>query len=87
MTLAVTGILDIDTMIQYIHTQVRCESLCKYESFPAKMDSTETLNMKYIIKGLALYFPTINPLEQNYTMLCGMKTSRSINKTLCGALD
>ena len=54
MNLAATGILDMDAKIQYLRTLVRGEVLRHFDSFPAGVKNTETINVELIIKGLAL---------------------------------
>ena len=56
MNLVETGTLDMDTKIQYICTQVRGEALRNFDLLSAGVENTETLNVDYYIKGLALYF-------------------------------
>ena len=56
MTLAATGMLDMDEKIHYLRTLVRGEELCQFGLLSADVENTETLNVDYYIKGLALYF-------------------------------
>ena len=56
MTLPATGVLGMDANIQYIFMLVHGESLRQFEFFSADVEDTETLNVDYYIKGLALYF-------------------------------
>ena len=56
MTLAATGTLDTDANIQYLCTLVHGEELHKFEMLSSDVENTETLNVDYYIKVLALYF-------------------------------
>ena len=56
MTLAATGTPEMDAGIQYLIMLVRGEGLHQFDLFSADIENTETLNMEYYIKGLALYF-------------------------------
>ena len=56
MTLAASRTLEMGSRIEYLIALVHFESLHQFDSFSAEMESTETLNMEYIIKGLASYF-------------------------------
>ena len=56
MILAETGTLEMDTKIQYIRMLVCGEVLRQFYLFSAEIENTETLNVDYYIKGLALYF-------------------------------
>ena len=60
MTLAASGTLETGAEIQYLCTLVRGKALRKFEVLSADVESTETLNVEYIIKGLELYFSTVN---------------------------
>ena len=53
MTLAVSGMLEADTKFQYLCTLVRGEVLRQFESLSSDVEITETLNVDYIIRGLA----------------------------------
>ena len=57
MTLVEIGILETGANIQYLLTLVHGEALFQFDSLYADVESTETLNVEFIIKGLALYFP------------------------------
>ena len=57
MTLVESGMLETDTKFQCLHTLVHGEVLHQFDSFSADVESTETLNVEYIIKGLAFYLP------------------------------
>ena len=60
MNLAASGAMDTGTKIKYLRTLVRGEALRQFDSLSADVKSTEKVNTKYIIKGLALYFPPVN---------------------------
>ena len=60
MTLAATRIMDTDTIIQYLCTLVSGEELGQFDFLSPDVENTETLNVDYYIKGLALYFPPVN---------------------------
>ena len=60
MTLAVTGMLEMDAKIQYLCTLVRGEALHQFYLLPADAENTKTLNVDYYIKGLALYLLPAN---------------------------
>ena len=62
MTLAVIGTLDMDEKIQYICTLVCKEALRQFDLLYADVENTESLNVDYHIKGLALYFTPIKLL-------------------------
>ena len=53
MTLAVSGMLEADTKFQYLCTLFRGEVLRQFESLSYDVEITETLNVDYIIRGLA----------------------------------
>ena len=56
MTLAETGTLEMDVNIHYLCTLVHGEALRQFDLLSADVKNTETLNVDYYIKGLALYF-------------------------------
>ena len=60
MTLAATGTLDTDAMIQCLCTLVHGEALYQFDLLSADIENTETLNMDFLIRGLALYFFPVN---------------------------
>ena len=60
MTLVATGTLETDMEIQYLRILVRRELLCQFDLLSANMENTESLNVDYYIKGLALYPPPVN---------------------------
>ena len=79
MTLVVSGTLEMGKNIQYLCTIVRVEALHKFDSLSANLESTETLNVEYIIKGLRLYFPPIKSLStKKCVMRRGMKKLRGL---------
>ena len=53
INLVVTGMMETAAKIKYLRTLVCGEALHQFDSFSADVGSTETLNMEYIIKGLA----------------------------------
>ena len=57
MTLAASGTLEAGVKYQYLHTLVCREALCQFDLLSADLEGTQTLNVDYIIKGLAQYFP------------------------------
>ena len=56
MNLAASGTLEADEKFQYLWTLFRGEALRQFDSLYAKVESTETLKVDYIIRGLAQYF-------------------------------
>ena len=64
MTLAASGILDAGTKCQYHRTLDCGEVLRQFDSLYADPESTETLNVDYIIRGLAQYFFPVNLLSK-----------------------
>ena len=79
MILAASGTLEEDAKFQYIRTLVRGEALRQFESLSADVESTETLNVDYIIRVLSQYFFPVNFLsQQKCTMWRGMKKTRSL---------
>ena len=57
MTLETIETLYMEPKIQYLCTLVRGEALRQFDLLSADVENTETLNVDYYIKGLALYFP------------------------------
>ena len=57
MNLSALGTLEADTKFQYIHTLVCREALCQFDSLSSYVESTETLNVDYIIRVLASNLP------------------------------
>ena len=55
--LAATGMLNMDTKIQYLCTLLHGEVLRQFDLLSADVKNTETLNVDNYIKGLELYFP------------------------------
>ena len=78
MNLTATGMLETDTKIQYICTLVHGEALRQFDLLSTDVETTETLNVDYYIKGLALHFPPVNLLLKKRAMRCGMKKARSL---------
>ena len=64
MTLTQSGALQADAKYQYLRTLVREEVLRQFDLLSADVEGTETLNIDYIIMGLALYFPPVNYLSK-----------------------
>ena len=72
--LVTTGMMETDTNIQYLRMLVCGEVLCQFDLLFADSESTETLNVVYIVKGLVLYFPPVNSLSKEKRVMCrGMK--------------
>ena len=53
MTLAASGMLDTGAKNQYLCTLVLGEALRQFDSLSAEIESTQTLNVEDIIRGLA----------------------------------
>ena len=84
MTLAASRILDTGANIQYLCTIVRGEALRQFDLLFSDVESTETLNIEYIIKGLALCYPPLNSLSKKKSaMRRGMKKLSSIKWRAC----
>ena len=49
---------------QYIYTIFHEEALCQFDLLYADVEGTETLNVDYIIRGLAQYFTPVNQLSK-----------------------
>ena len=74
MNLAASGTLDTVANVQYICMLFHGEELRQFDSLSDDVESTEPLNVEYIIKGLALYFFPVNLLsKQKRAMRRGMK--------------
>ena len=74
MTLTTTETLDVDTKIQYLCTLVCVESFRMFELLATDVENTETLNVDYYIKGLALYlFPMKLLSKQRCAVRHGIK--------------
>ena len=87
-TLAESGTLEADAKFQYLCTLFRREYLHQYELLSAEVESMETLNVHYIIRGLAQFSFSVNLLsKQKRAMRRGIKIAQSYFKTLCGAFD
>ena len=56
MTLASSGTLEAGVKVQYLRNLVCGEALRQFDSFSGDVESTQTLNVEDIIKGLARYF-------------------------------
>ena len=79
MTPAATGTLETDTKIQCLCRLFCGEALCQFESLYADVEIPEKINVEYIIKGLALYFPPVNFLSKQKRAMChGMKKPRGL---------
>ena len=63
-TLAAAGMLEAGAKYQYLCTIVCGEALRQFDSLSADVEGTETLNVDYIIRGLAQYFPPVNSLSK-----------------------
>ena len=73
MTLAASGALEADAEFQYLRTLVRGGALRQFESLSDNVESTKILDVDYIIRGLAQYFPPVNFLsKQKRAMCCGI---------------
>ena len=58
---------------------VRGDALRQFDLLSADTEMTETLNVEYIIKGLALYFPPVNSLSKQNRAVCrAMKKPRGL---------
>ena len=64
MTLASSGTLEADAKFQYLRNLVCREALHQFESLSVDVESTETLNVDYIIRGLAQYFYPANSMSK-----------------------
>ena len=53
-TLAASGTPKTGVNIQYLHSLVLIEALYQFYLLAADVESTETLNLEYMLKGLAL---------------------------------
>ena len=56
MTLTASGTLGVGAKIPYLRTLVCGEALRQFDSFSGDVESTQTLKVEDIIKGLARYF-------------------------------
>ena len=80
MTLAAPGTLEAGAEIQYLCTPFRGELLCQFDYFSADVESTQTLNVEDVIKGLAHYFYPIHSLFKKNTMCRRMKKTRALTE-------
>ena len=79
MALAASGTLEAGAKIQCICTIVCGESLRQFYSFSADVESTQTLNVYDIIKGLVQYYFPVNSLsKQKRAMRRRMKKPRAL---------
>ena len=72
MNLSALGTLEAGAKYQYLRTLVCGEALRQFDLFSDDIEGTETLNVDYIIKGLAHYFPSINLLLKK-SSACAME--------------
>ena len=74
MTLAESGMLEAGEKYQYLCTLVCGEVLFQFDLLYADVEGTKTLNVDYILKGLAQYFYSVHLLSrQKRAMRRGMK--------------
>ena len=78
MTLAATEALYMDVKIHYLRMLVYGEALPQFELLSADLKNTETLNVDYYIKGLALYLPPMNSFSKQKRVI-----RRGIKKPRC----
>ena len=64
MSLAASGMLKAGAKYQYFRTLVHREALCQFYWFSSDVEITETLDVDYIIMGLAQYFIPVNLLSK-----------------------
>ena len=74
MTLAASGALEVGVKYQYLCTLVCREALRPFDSLSADLEGTQTLNVDYIIKGLAQHSSPVNSVYKKTAMHRGMKT-------------
>ena len=60
MTLAASGTLEAGAKIKYLCNLVRGDALRQFDLLSADVESTQTINVDEIIKGLAQYPPPVN---------------------------
>ena len=72
MNLSALGTLEAGAKYQYLRTLVCGEALRQFDLLSDDIEGTETLNVDYIIKGLAHYFPSINLLFKK-SSACAME--------------
>ena len=70
--LATSVILEADAKFKYLHTLVCGEALRQFDLLSDDVESTETLNVDYIIRGLAQYNP-IKILRQDRSSQCAVE--------------
>ena len=74
MTLAASGTPEAGAKYQYLCTLVHGEALHQLDLLSADVEFKGTLNVDYIIRGLAQYFPPVNYLsKKKRAMQRGMK--------------
>ena len=79
MTLLASGMLETGAKIRYLCMLFCGEALCQFDSLSVDMESTETLTVEYIIKGLTLYPPPVIFLsKQKLVMRRGIKNLRGL---------
>ena len=79
MTLEASSTMDVGTDFWCPRNLFRREALRQFDLFSADVKSTETLNVDYIIRGLAQYFPPVNLLsKQKRAMRRGIKKPCSL---------
>ena len=73
-TLTASWALEADAKFQYLCTFVSGEALHQFDSLADDVENIETLNMDYIIRGLAQYSLNVNFLSKyKHKMRHGMK--------------
>ena len=87
MTLAETGTMEIDAKIQYLHMLVRGKALRQFALLSADVVNTETLNVDYYIKCLALYFPCEFGFKKKRNASCNEKPRSLKLRLLRGTFD
>ena len=79
VTLAASGMLEVVSKFQYLGTLFRRGALRQFDLLSDDVQSIETLDVDYIIRVLAQYFPPVNSLsEQKRAILSWMKKRRSL---------
>ena len=64
MTLDMSGMLEAGAKYQYLRTLAHGETLRQFDSLYDDVESSETLNVNYIIRRLARYFLPVNLLSK-----------------------
>ena len=77
MTIEATWTLDMDAKIQYLRPPFRKEELRQFDLLSADVENTETLNVDYYIKCLAVHLFPVNYLLKS-AMRRRMKKLRSL---------